>query len=195
MHAFGRKVAGYLVRNPFRMPIDDRTVLVTSQLTSSPAVARLHQWPTTVAKSLTGTLLFIADRAAKEVGVSAGAGVTLLTTSGRRITSVATDPAADRLNALFDRDHENPGTTACFMQTAVQATGSPEAERWPEWIGQAAEVGANSVMFAPLRTPQRLLGTLMVYSREIDAYRRSDADMLDRYACDAAILIDETQSA
>ncbi|OBF92498.1 hypothetical protein A5790_13490 [Mycobacterium sp. 852002-51152_SCH6134967] len=62
-----------------------------------------------------------------------------------------------------------------------------------DWAG--AEVGANSVLFAPLRTPQRLIGTLMVYSREIDAYRRSDADMLDRYACDAAILIDESQSA
>ncbi|KUI03909.1 hypothetical protein AU190_15710 [Mycolicibacterium acapulense] len=43
------------------MRIDDRTVLVTSQLTSSPAVARLHQWPTTVAGSLTGTLRSIAD--------------------------------------------------------------------------------------------------------------------------------------
>lgn len=177
------------------MSIDDWTILVTSQLTSSPAVARLHQWPTTVETSLTGTLRFIADRAAGEVGVSTGAGVTLLTTTGRRITSVATDPAADRLNALFDRYEESPGATAWLRQMVVRATGSPEADRWPKWIGQAAEAGANSVLFAPLRTPQRLLGTLMVYSREVDAYRRSDADMLDRYACDAAILIDETQSA
>lgn len=74
-------------------------------------------------------------------------------------------------------------------------SNSPAAERWPHWVDQAADIGANSALFAPLQTPQRLLGTLMVYSHEVDAYRRSDADMLDRYASDAAILIDETQSA
>ncbi|WP_126315884.1 hypothetical protein [Mycobacterium neumannii] len=84
------------------MPIDDRTVLVTSQLTSSPAVARLHQWPATVARSLTAALRF----------------------------------------------HRGPR-----------------------------------------RRGGRRLGR-----REVDAYRRSDADMLDGHACDAAILIDENQS-
>ncbi|MGE2720293.1 GAF domain-containing protein [Mycolicibacterium celeriflavum] len=181
--------------------------MVTSQLATSPAVARLLQWPATVARTLTGTLRFIADRASEEVGVSTGAGVTLLTTTGRRITSVATDPLADQLNALFDRHHENPAATAWFGHIVIGVRvgvgvgvgpgtiGSPEAERWPEWVEQAAAIGARSVLFAPLRTPQRLLGTLMVYSQNPDAYRRSDADMLDRYAGDAAILIDETQSA
>ncbi|OBB41521.1 GAF domain-containing protein [Mycobacterium sp. 852002-51961_SCH5331710] len=169
--------------------------MVTSQLTANPAVARLHRWPATVARTLTGTLRFIADRAAEEVGVSMGGGVTLLTTTGRRITSVATDPIADQLNGLFDRHHENPAATAWFGCTVVGAIGSPEAAEWPAWVEQAAEIGARSVLFAPLRTSERLLGTLMVYSQDAEAYRRSDADMLDRYATDAAILIDETQSA
>lgn len=169
--------------------------MVTSQLTANPAVARLHRWPATVARTLTGTLRFIADRAAEEVGVSTGGGVTLLTTTGRRITSVATDPIADQLNGLFDRHHENPAATAWFGCTVVGAIGSPEAAEWPAWVEQAAEIGARSVLFAPLRTSERLLGTLMVYSQDAEAYRRSDADMLDRYATDAAILIDETQSA
>ncbi|MCV7279948.1 GAF domain-containing protein [Mycolicibacterium flavescens] len=161
--------------------------MITSQMTSNPAVARLHHWPAPASMTLTGTLRFIAERAAEEVGVSSGAGVTLLTTGGRRITSVATDAVAEQLSALHDGYHGNPGSTAWLRGSA--------ALRWSDWYRRATELGAPSVLVAPLRTPQRVLGVLMVYSCRPDAYRRSDEDMLDHYAGDAAILIDETQSA
>ncbi|SEH89014.1 GAF domain-containing protein [Mycolicibacterium rutilum] len=164
-------------------------------MTSNPAVARLHQWPVPVSMTLTGTLRFVADRAAEEVGVSAGACVNLLTTRGRRITSVATDPVAERLSALHDRFDDNPGAAAWARGAAVAVTGSNHQQPWSAWRRQAIELGAPSVLFAALCTPQRVLGTLMVYSPRPDAYRRSDEEMLDGYARDAAILIDETQSA
>ena len=163
------------------------------QTFTSPAVARLHRWPAALAQTLTGTLQFIADRAAEEVGVSRGAGITLLTTAGRRITSAATDPVAERLNALPERYPQNPATAAWSTRCTVNAADG--AGTWPDWIQQAAALGAGSMLVAPLCTAQRLLGTLMVYSDGPGAYRRSDELMLDSYARDAAILIDETQAA
>ena len=169
--------------------------MVRAQTFTSPAVARLHRWPAAMAQTLTGTLEFVADRAAEEVGISAGAGITLLTTGGRRITSSATDPLAEQLNALHDRHPEGPCSTAWLTRATVHATEAGNAQRWRDWVQHAAALGARSVLVAPLCTAQRLLGTLMVYSREAGAYRRSDELMLDDYARDAAILIDETQSA
>ena len=169
--------------------------MATPQTFTSPAVARLHRWPAAMAQTLTGTLDFIAHRAAEEVGISAGAGITLLTTAGRRITSSATDSLAEQLNALHDRHPQNPCIAAWSTRSTVHATRGDDALRWPGWVDQAAGLGAHSVLIAPLCTAQRLLGTLLVYSREPGAYRRSDELMLDSYARDAAILIDETQSA
>jgi hypothetical protein len=167
--------------------------MLAAQSTTNPAVARLHRWPSAVAQSLTGTLGFIAERAADEVGVSTGAGVTLLTTTGRRITSVGTDGVAERLNALHDLYPVNPGAAAWLNSPTVCTTA--DVRRWPGWLREATDMGACSVLSAPLSTPQRLLGTLMVYAGASDAYRRSDEDMLARYARDAGILIDETQAA
>jgi GAF domain-containing protein len=145
--------------------------------------------------NLTGALHFIVERAAADIGTSRGAGLSLLTGGGRRITSAATDPMAERLNALHDRCFENPCVAAWAGRTTVRVDAQHDDPSWTAWLVAARDVGATSVLVAPLSTTKRLLGTLMVFSPEPDAYTDSDERMLAGYANDAAILIDEIQSA
>jgi GAF domain-containing protein len=137
-----------------------------------------------VAHTLPGALKFITQRAAEDVGRSCGAGLNLLTGSGRRISSVATDPIAERLNALHDLHVDNPCATAWSDRRLVRL--------------DAFEIGdqtVESMLVAALSTETRLLGTLLVYSRAPAAYSASDEKVLACLADDAAILINEVQLA
>lgn len=149
----------------------------------TPPSAAAHSIPC-FTHTLPGALELITQRAAEDVGASCGAGLNLLTGSGRRITSVATDPVAEQLNALHDQRFENPCATAWSDRGLVRL--------------EAVEIGdqtVGSMLVAALATETRLLGTLLVYSDVPAAYSASDETMLARSADDAAILINKVQLA
>jgi GAF domain-containing protein len=125
----------------------------------------------------------------------AGCGLSLLTTDGRRITSAGTDPVAERLNALHDAYPENPCTTAWLHRTTVMADRPIAASRWPACMELAIGLGVESLLAAAIATPNRLLGTVWVYSTRRGAFRRNDGEVLARWARAAGVIIDQTQTA
>jgi GAF domain-containing protein len=159
-------------------------------VTPGPALPRRHLEP--AVHGVTGALAFIVDRAAASVGGSCGAGLSLLTGCGRRITSVATDSPAERLNALHDQSFENPCATAWLERRTVASDVGADLTPWVGWVGRST---VGSLLVAPLCTTHRLLGTLLVYARDRAAYTTRDTEALARCATDAAILIDEMQTA
>jgi hypothetical protein len=148
-----------------------------------------------VGSTVAAALEFIIERAARDIGPSSGAGLSLLTVNGRRITSVATDPTAERLNTLHDLSIGSPCKTAHFGRTVVRVGAMPLDEPWSRTITVTSDIRVGSMMVAAVHTETRLLGTLLVYSREPAAYTCADETRLRECARDAAILVDEVQSA
>jgi GAF domain-containing protein len=146
------------------------------------------------ASPLTATLRDIVGQCVADVATAAGCGLLLLTTDGRRITSVATDPLAERLNVLHDSHRENPFRAAWSGLTAVGAEQSTESSRWPSWMACARELGAQSVLTSALNTRERSLGVVMVYSTLPMAFDAEDHGTLETVARRAALVIDEAQN-
>ncbi|MGE2731292.1 GAF domain-containing protein [Mycolicibacterium vaccae] len=137
---------------------------------------------------VTSVLRDTAREGGAVVPQSTGCGINLLTSDGRRITSAATDRIAERLNALYDAYRENPCSTALLSGTVVATDLSRPSLSL--WATRAAELGVRSIMTTALRTPERMLGTVLVYSTGDEAFRPGAADMFLMFARTAALRID-----
>jgi GAF domain-containing protein len=138
---------------------------------------------------ITTTLRGIAARCAAAMP-TAGCGVTLLTTDGRRITSVATDVVGERILGLHDRCRDNPGTSAWVGGNIIRLDATTVPGCHDSWAEHARQLGVRSVLAAALSTTDRPLGTVMLYSSRDDAFGEDDERTLDSMALDAATLVD-----
>ncbi|WP_163720672.1 GAF and ANTAR domain-containing protein [Mycolicibacterium psychrotolerans] len=144
----------------------------------------------TVAEAL-GT---VTSLAADTIGDSTGAGVSLLDPAGTRISSGATDPLVKRLDDLQYRYDEGPCLTAWQESTVVRSDPEEDERRWPSWTRAAQALGLRSFLSAALITGERTLGAIKVYSTATDAYSDRDADLLRRFAIQAAIFVSNVQT-
>ena len=125
---------------------------------------------------------------------ASGCGLSLLTTDGRRITSVATDRVAERLKALLDLHDENPCATA-WLRGATLWTDMPAADGgWDNWQADVRALGVKSVLTVSLADNTRQLGVLILYSTAGSALRPADATALDTVAAQSAAEIAACQS-
>lgn len=143
---------------------------------------------------LTSTLRVLAHRCVSLIPGTTGCGITLLTTDGRRITSVSTDRVAERLSALGDVNPQNPCASAWMDDTVRRAHSSATRLGWAPWMATARGLGVGSVLAAPLRTPRRRLGSVFVYASRADTYRHSHGPLLAAYAAAAALDIERSQT-
>jgi GAF domain-containing protein len=139
---------------------------------------------------ITTTLRGVAGRCAAAMPAATGCGVNLLTTDGRRITSVATDLLGERVLELHDRCQDNPATSAWLRGNVVRIGAAPGPRRYDCWVELSGQLGVRSVLAAALSTPDRLLGTVLLYSVSDDAFCADDERTLSSLARDAAALVD-----
>jgi GAF domain-containing protein len=62
-------------------------------------------------------------------------------------------------------------------------------ERWPTWGKAVADMGYYSVISAKLETHSRVIGSLNVYSRSVDAFEDHDVEVLQLLAAHASVAI------
>lgn len=140
-------------------------------------------------ETVTTALATMTSVAADTIGHSTGAGLSLLDSDGRRITSAATDPLAELLDDLQYQLDEGPCLTAWREGRFIRSEPDADEQRWPSWTRAARAEGMRSFMSAALLVGERSLGALKVYSTAADAYSDKDADLLRRFARQAAIFV------
>ncbi len=64
-----------------------------------------------------------------------------------------------------------------------------EDDRWPTWGKAAADLGYRSVLSSSLETTSRRLGSLNVYSRDVDAFDDEDVEVMKLLAAHASVAI------
>lgn len=131
----------------------------------------------------------VTSLAADTITGSTGSGITLLDAAGRRITSAATDDLVRRLDGLQYELDEGPCLSA-WREWAVLRSGTDGVRgRWPEWTRRAREMGLRSYLSAPLISRDDAIGAIKVYSTTDDTFEARDADVLRRFATQAAIFV------
>jgi transcriptional regulator with GAF, ATPase, and Fis domain len=144
----------------------------------------------TVASALATVTALAADTIAN----STGSGVTLLDSSGARITWAATDPLVEQLDGMQYELDEGPCLSAWRDMTVFRSSRRDDEQRWPRWTRRAHELGMESYLSAPLIRGESAIGAIKVYSSEVDAFDERDADLLRRFADQASIFVSNVQT-
>lgn len=144
--------------------------------------------------TVSAALARVTTLAVDTIPGSTGAGVSLLDAHGKRITSAATDPLAERLDELQYQLDEGPCLSAWRDLTVLRSEGTEEERRWPSWIKSARQLGMRSFVSAPLISGQSAIGAIKVYSTGAAEFSEHDADLLRRFGDEAAIFVANVQT-
>lgn len=120
--------------------------------------------------------------------------MTLLDSAGRRTTSAATDTMVESLDALQYELDDGPCLTAWSEHTVVSSGNLSTEHRWVAWSHRASDLGAQSVLSAPLLVGDEAIGATKVYSRTTDAFDATVQGILQRFASQMAILVANMKS-
>ena len=130
------------------------------------------------------TLRRIVDSAVALVGCDY-AGV-LVTRKGNKFDAItATDPIAEKADALQVDLHEGPGIAAVSDACTTLVSDTATDMRWPRWAAGTRDLHLGSVLAVRLWTSQSALGALNLYARSprwFDADALPVAEVLGRHA-------------
>ncbi len=118
------------------------------------------------------------------------AGVMLMRRHEKVETPAGTSPEVNRAHELQAELGEGPcvaalagGEHTCLVRDVL------DDDRWPTWGKAAADLGYRSVLSSSLETTSRRLGSLNVYSRDVDAFDDEDVEVMKLLAAHASVAI------
>jgi GAF domain-containing protein len=145
-------------------------------------------------QTVADALALITSLAKDTLVGSTGSGVTLMSATGDRITSAATEPIVEQLDTLQYALDQGPCLTAWHDRTIVRSDDLSSDDRWPVWSAQASHAGVRSVLSAAIATADTALGAIKVYSLTTGSYDATSEDILRRFADQAAVLLSNVRT-
>jgi GAF domain-containing protein len=117
------------------------------------------------------------------------AGILLL--RGKKMeTPAGTTKEVDEAHQLQAELNEGPCLEAVTSsEHTFLVTNTLGDERWPTWGKAAADIGYYSVVSSKLETRSRVIGSLNVYSRSVDAFDEHDVEVMELLAAHASVAI------
>lgn len=117
------------------------------------------------------------------------AGVMLLQ-GGSVETPAGTSKDVNQAHRLQVELNEGPCLEAVAGgEHTYQVTNTIGDDRWPTWGKAAADLGYHSVVSSSLETTSRRLGSLNVYSHDVDAFDEHDVEIMELLAAHASVAI------
>jgi GAF domain-containing protein len=119
------------------------------------------------------------------------AGVLLMHARNKVETPAGTSKAVDEVHQLQAKLDEGPCLDAAQQggEDIYVLANTLGDDRWPTWGKAAADLGYFSVVSARLHTGSRVLGSLNVYSRSMDAFDENDVEVIKLLSGHAAVAI------
>jgi GAF domain-containing protein len=136
----------------------------------------------------------LTSLAADTIANSIGAGISLLDTDGKRVSSAATDSLVEHLDDIQYELDQGPCLSAWRELAVFRSDGRDDEQRWSAWVPRAQQLGMRSFLSAPLVHADRALGAIKVYSTQVDAFDERDEDLLRRFGEQAAIFVANVQT-
>jgi GAF domain-containing protein len=124
-----------------------------------------------------------------------GAGVTILDSRGRRVSSGATDDIVKRADALQYELGQGPCLTAWASEEAVIVTDVSIDPRWPDWRESVRNLPVKSATSVPLVAGNETIGAMKVYSDRPGSFGDETVLALELFAGPAATLLSNIQAS
>lgn len=135
-------------------------------------------------------------RAVKEsIPGTVGAGVSILDTQARPVSSGFTDTVVERADALQYQLGQGPCLTAWATQESVLIHDVAADPRWPDWSAAVQDLSIRSVVSVPLIADGQGIGALKVYAAGPGAFDDSTGALIELFATPAATLLSHIQTA
>lgn len=134
------------------------------------------------------TVELVTRLAAETIPGTAGAGVTLVDSRGKR-TMAASNPFVAEVDALQYAFDSGPCLTAWRDQLAIRIDDLTLETRWPRWTAAVTGLGIQAMLSVPLLSTGTSVGAIKVYSRQRDTYDARAEHVLGLFAEQAAALL------
>lgn len=138
-------------------------------------------------------LKLITEAAVLAVNDAAGAGVSLLDTSGNRSSAASTSPLVAQADALQYELGQGPCISAWASGSPVDIADVRTDLRWPEWGMAAGDVGLRSCVSVPLLSGDLAFGAIKIYWDKPKAASHRLIHLLELLAAQASIFLVNVQ--
>ena len=167
-----------------QLPLDELTGVIARirglLLTEEKVDRAVHMLARAVKESLPGT---------------AGVGVSLLDSRGRRLSNGFTDAVVKRADAAQYELGLGPCLTAWASEEIVIVDDIAADDRWPEWAAAVHGLPLRSVVSVPLLAGRTAIGTLKMYGGAPRTYDSDSGRILSLFAGPAATLLSHIQAS
>ncbi len=167
-----------------QLPLDELTGVIARirglLLTEEKVDRAVHMLARAVKESLSGT---------------AGAGVSLLDSRGRRLSSGFTDTVVKQADAAQYEIGHGPCLTAWAAEETVIVDDIATDGRWPEWAAAVSKLPVRSLVSVPLLAGKTSIGALKMYGAAPGTYDRDSGRILSLFAGPAATLLSHIQAS
>lgn len=136
----------------------------------------------------------LAQAAKSTIPAAIGAGVTTISSAGRRESAGSTDRVVREADDLQYETGEGPCLSAWASQKAVHVRDVQSDARWPQWSAAVVGLPVQAVVSAPLLHGDRAVGALKVYSATSHAFTEETTRLLTLFAGPAAALLAHVQT-
>ena len=139
-----------------------------------------------------GDTLLRVSQLACDVTPAKYAGITMLV-EGKVTTGIFTHPEAPEIDQAQYDSGNGPCLDAFRHQQMFRIDSTSEDERWPEFSKTALAHDINSTLSTPLSVRGESLGALNLYAERPHAFVDEDADRVQLFADQAAIVLANAQ--
>lgn len=138
------------------------------------------------------TLQRVVDLAVRTIPGCTAAGVTLLA-DGRPQTAASTSDAVLEIDRRQYAAGDGPCLDALRHRVINRASAELARRRWPRFASGAEALGIRSFLAAPLITSDRPLGSLNLYSAEVEGFEALDDALIALFCGQASVALANAQ--
>lgn len=136
----------------------------------------------------------LAQAAKETIPGTIGAGVTVIDSAGRKVSTGSTDSVVRQADDLQYETGQGPCLSAWASSTTFRVDDAQTDPRWPEWSAAVADLPVRSVLSTPLIHGEQTVGALKVYSAFPNAFSADVERLLVLFAGPAAALLAHVQT-
>ncbi|MCH8560740.1 GAF and ANTAR domain-containing protein [Nesterenkonia sp. LB17] len=136
----------------------------------------------------------LAQAAKRTVPRAIGAGVSLISSAGSRVSAGSTDRVVREADDLQYATGEGPCLSAWASRMIVNVNDVESDRRWPNWSAAVVGLPVRSVLSTPLQHQETIVGAMKVYSAAEHAFTLESARLLTMFAGPAAALLAHVQA-
>jgi GAF domain-containing protein len=145
-------------------------------------------------ETVDNALKLITEAAVLAVGDAAGAGVSLIDSSGRRSSAASTNQLVEHADNLQYELEQGPCLSAWASGHPVDIADVRTDLRWPEWGLAAGELGLRSCISVPLLSGDLAFGAIKIYWANPKAASHRLIRLLELFAAQASIFLANVQA-